>query len=173
MPDRPGRIAMDQNEQPTIDFTELTAHVVSSYVAHNAVHRADLPTMIASVYGALQGLGTPGKLAEPAKQQPAVSIKKSVTPDFLISLEDGKPYKSLKRHLTKLGTTPAAYREKWGLPRDYPMVAASYAKRRSELARSIGLGSMRKQAVVAVSPDEPAKAARSKRRTVAKRKANP
>ena len=85
---------MDQNEQPTIDFTELTAHVVSSYVAHNAVHRADLPTMIASVYGALQGLGTPGKLAEPAKQQPAVSIKKSVTPDFLISLEDGKPYKS-------------------------------------------------------------------------------
>ena len=72
--------------------------------------------MIASVYGALQGLGTPGKLAEPAKQQPAVPIKKSVTPDFLISLEDGKPYKSLKRHLTKLGTTPAAYRKNGGCP---------------------------------------------------------
>ena len=164
---------MDQNEQPTIDFTELTAHVVSSYVAHNAVHRADLPTMIASVYGALQGLGTAGKASEAVKQQPAVPIKKSVTPDFLISLEDGKPYKSLKRHLTKLGITPAGYREKWGLPRDYPMVAASYAQRRSELARSIGLGSMRKQAPVTDTTDTPAKAQKPKRRTASKRKANP
>jgi predicted transcriptional regulator len=114
------------------------------------------------------GLGAP-KQAEPAKQQPAVPVKKSVTPDFLISLEDGKSYKSLKRHLTKLGITPAEYREKWGLPRDYPMVAANYAQRRSELAKSIGLGSMRKQA--AEAPEAPAEAPKPKRRAPAKRKA--
>src|SRR3954469_17239175 len=82
----PERIPMDQPEQPIVDFTELTAHVVSSYVANNAVHRADLPTMIATVYGALHGLAAP-KPAELPKQQPAVSVKKSVTADFLISLE--------------------------------------------------------------------------------------
>ncbi|MBM6595177.1 MucR family transcriptional regulator [Microvirga pudoricolor] len=161
---------MDQTDQTKVDYTELTAHVVSSYVAHNAVHRADLPTMIASVYGALQGLGAP-KAAEPVKQPPAVPVKKSVTPDFLISLEDGKHYKSLKRHLTKLGITPAEYREKWGLPRDYPMVAASYAQRRSELAKSIGLGSMRKQAAEPEVEAAPVEAPKAKRRSPAKRKA--
>jgi predicted transcriptional regulator len=161
---------MDQPEQPIVDFTELTAHVVSSYVANNAVHRADLPTMIATVYGALHGLAAP-KPAELPKQQPAVSVKKSVTADFLISLEDGKPYKSLKRHLTKLGLTPAEYREKWGLPRDYPMVAASYAQRRSELAKSIGLGSMRKQAPAVKAVSAPAEVSKPKRRAPAKRKA--
>jgi predicted transcriptional regulator len=166
---------MDQTEQPNVDFTELTAHVVSSYVANNAVHRADLPTMIATVYGALQGLAAP-KQADPVKPQPAVPIKKSVTPDFLISLEDGKPYKSLKRHLTKLGITPAEYREKWGLPRDYPMVAASYAQRRSELAKSIGLGNLRKQAAEqTVEPEDlkaSAETAKPKRRAPSKRKAS-
>jgi predicted transcriptional regulator len=160
---------MDQTEQPAINFTELTAHVVSSYVANNAVHRTDLPNMIATVYGALLGLVTP-KPTEPAKLQPAVSIKKSITPDFLISLEDGKPYKSLKRHLTKLGITPAEYKERWGLPRDYPMVAPNYAQRRSELAKSIGLGNMRKQAPAPAPVSAPEEASKSKRRTPVKRK---
>jgi predicted transcriptional regulator len=97
---------------------------------------------------ALQGLAAPRRV-EAEKPQPPVSSRKSVTPDFLISLEDGKPYKSLKRHLTKLGLTPQAYREKWGLPLDYPMVAASYALKRSELAKSMGLGAIRKSPAAA------------------------
>jgi predicted transcriptional regulator len=95
--------------------------------------------LIASVHGALRGAGAP--LPEPdPKLVPHIPIKKSVTPDYIFSLEDGKPYKSLKRHLAKHGLTPDAYRAKWGLPRDYPMVAANYAERRSELARNLGLG---------------------------------
>ena len=93
--------------------------------------------------------GQPTAKQEEAKPTPAVSIRKSITPDYLISLEDGKQYKSLKRHLTKLGLTPEAYREKWDLPRDYPMVAANYAAKRSELAKSIGLGQMRSKAAQA------------------------
>jgi predicted transcriptional regulator len=139
---------MDQPEQPSIDFASITADIISSYVANNAVHRADLPAVIASVHLALRGLVAPN-LPEAEKPQPAISIRKSVTPDALISLEDGKPYKSLKRHLSKLGLTPQAYREKWGLPADYPMVAANYALKRSELAKSMGLGAMRKSRAAA------------------------
>jgi predicted transcriptional regulator len=138
---------MDQPGQPMIDFTELTANVVSAYVANNSVHFWNLPIIIASVHAALQGLGAPQK-PELAKQEPAVSIRKSVTPDFVISLEDGKKYKSLKRSLTKLGMTPYEYRTKWGLPHDYPMVAPSYAQRRSDLAKSIGLGQVRSKNAV-------------------------
>jgi predicted transcriptional regulator len=139
---------MNQPEQPASNLTELTAEIVSSYVTHNSVQSADLAALIAAVHGALQGLGA-SKQPETERPQPAIPIRKSVTPDFLISLEDGKPYKTLKRHLAKLGLTPEEYREKWGLPRDYPMVAANYAQRRSELAKGLGLGQSRKQAAAA------------------------
>ena len=165
---------MDQPEQQ-LDFASITADIVSSYVANNSVHRGDLPNVIASVHAALQGLAAP-KQAEPEKPEPRISIRKSVTPDFLISLEDGKQYKTLKRHLGKLGLTAEEYRAKWGLPADYPMVAPSYAAKRSELARSSGLGQMRrKNAAKAASSDEkvaaPAEAAKPKRRSSSKKAA--
>jgi predicted transcriptional regulator len=163
---------MDQTEQKRTDFVELTADIVSSYVTHNSVQSADLAGLIASVHAALQGLGV-SKPSEAEKPQPAVSIRKSITPDYLISLEDGKPYKTLKRHLAKLGLTPEEYREKWGLPRDYPMVAANYAQRRSELAKGLGLGQSRKQAAAVAPVQEtasiPAEAAKPKRRVSAKK----
>jgi len=126
------------------DLTELTADIVSAYVANNSVARGDLAEVIVSVYGALHNLTAPAQPAPP-KQEPAVAIRRSVTPDFIFSLEDGKPYKTLKRHLGILGMTPAQYREKWSLHSDYPMVAANYAKRRSDLAKSLGLGQIRKK----------------------------
>jgi predicted transcriptional regulator len=141
---------MNQPEQPARDLTELTADIVSSYVTHNSVQSSDLAGLIAAVHAALQGLGA-SKQSEAKWPQPAVPIRKSVTPDFLISLEDGKPYKTLKRHLAKLGLTPEEYREKWGLPRDYPMVAANYARKRSELAKGLGLGQSRKQRAAAAT----------------------
>jgi predicted transcriptional regulator len=165
---------MDQPEQP-LDFASITADIVSSYVANNSVHRGDLPTVIASVHAALLGLTTP-KQEEADKPQPAVSIRKSITPDFLISLEDGKKYKTLKRHLAKLGLTAEDYRAKWGLPADYPMVAPNYALRRSELARSSGLGQQRRKAAVkAVATPEDmataqAEASKPKRRAPSKKK---
>src|ERR671916_3177495 len=127
----------------TPDFTALTAEVVSAYVARNALPPADIPDLIASVHRALQGLSAPPQ-AEPEKREPPVSIRKSITPDFLVSLEDGRRYKSLKRHLKGRGLSPEQYREKWGLPRDYPMVAPNYAKQRSELAKALGLGQLRR-----------------------------
>src|SRR5829696_6089469 len=123
----------------TPDFTALTAEVVSAYVANNSLRPADIPDLIESVHRALQGLTAPPK-AEPEKREPPVSIRKSITPDFLISLEDGRRYKSMKRHLTGRGLSPEQYREKWGLRPDYPMVAPSYSKARSELAKALGLG---------------------------------
>src|SRR3954468_15739483 len=166
---------MDQPEQP-LDFASITADIVSSYVANNSVHRGDLPTVIASVHAALLGLTTP-KQDESDKPQPAVSIRKSITPDFLISLEDGKKYKTLKRHLGKLGLTAEEYRAKWGLPAEYPMVAPNYAARRSELARSSGLGQQRRKtaAKAAASSDEkvtaPIDVSKPKRRTLSKKTA--
>jgi predicted transcriptional regulator len=165
---------MDQPEQP-LDFASITADIVSSYVANNSVHRGDLPTVIASVHAALLGLTTP-KQEESEKPQPAVSIRKSITPDFLISLEDGKKYKTLKRHLGKLGLTAEEYRAKWGLPADYPMVAPNYAARRSELARSSGLGQQRRKAAAkaVAAPEDmataPAEASKPKRRAPPKKK---
>ena len=112
----------------------------------NHVRAAELPDLISNVHAALAGMGSvPAAEPEPAKPVPPVSIKKSVTDGYLISLEDGKQYQSLKRHLTKRGLTPAEYRAKWGLPNDYPMTAPGYSARRSELAKSIGLGSIRRQ----------------------------
>ncbi|TPL36004.1 MucR family transcriptional regulator [Mesorhizobium sp. B2-4-6] len=124
---------------------ELTADVVSAYVSNNPVPVGDLPVLIAQVHAALKGTG--GMIEEKAEvQKPAVPIKKSVTPDYIISLEDGKKFKSLKRHLaTHYGLSPEDYRAKWGLPADYPMVAPNYAATRSALAKTIGLGRKPKQ----------------------------
>jgi predicted transcriptional regulator len=121
---------------------DQTAGIVSAYIANNAVPAGDLPGLIAAVHGALTKLNEP-PAPEAEKPIPIVPIKKTVTPDYIISLEDGKHYKSLKRHLTTRGMTPEQYREKWGLPYDYPMVCATYAAQRSELAKSSGLGQRR------------------------------
>ena len=128
---------MDPLDQATRDLAGLTANIVSAYVANNSVIGTDLPGVIACVHTALQELAAP-KAPEPEKPQPPIAIRKSVTPEFIVSLEDGKPYKSLKRHLTTRGLTPETYKAKWGLPVDYPMVSAAYAKQRSELARTLG-----------------------------------
>jgi predicted transcriptional regulator len=128
------------------DYIELAADIVSAFVSNNSVPAAELPTLISTVHAALQNVGRPAAAQPVEKAVPAVPVKKSITPDFLISLEDGKRYKSLKRHLTGRGLTPAQYREKYGLPADYPMVAPNYAAKRSELARNMGLGQGRKAA---------------------------
>ena len=118
----------------------LTADIVAAHVSNNSVSVSDLPAIIAGVHAALAGLGNP-TVAEPAKQEPAVSIRNSIKPDFLVCLEDGKKVKMLKRHLmTAFGMTPDAYRAKWGLPASYPMVAPNYAETRRALAVKIGLG---------------------------------
>jgi predicted transcriptional regulator len=132
---------------------ELTADIVSAYVGHNALSQSDLPRLISSVFASMNSLGS-APPAEPEKPTPRVPIKKTVTPDHIISLEDGKSYKSLKRHLTRHGLTPAEYRTKWGLAFDYPMVAPNYAKQRSELAKSLGLGQIRGKRTEAASPDQ-------------------
>ena len=137
------------DETETRNNIELAADIVSAFVSNNSVPAADLPTLISNVHAALQSTGGAASKQEEAKPTPAVSVKRSVTPEYLISLEDGKQYKSLKRHLGKLGLTPEAYREKWGLPRDYPMVAPAYAQKRSELAKSMGLGQQRTKAAQA------------------------
>jgi len=124
---------------------ELAADIVSAYVSKNSVPSGELPALIASVHGALKNIGQPAEM-ERAKAEPAVSIKKSITGDYLISLFDGKKYKSLKRHLrTSHDMSPEQYRSYWGLPVDYPMVAPNYAAARSELAKSMGLGQQRRK----------------------------
>ncbi len=128
-------------ESYTASRIELTAHIVSAYVSGNPMPVGALPALISQIYGALTRLGAAGTPPEPEALKPAVPIKKSVTADYIISLEDGKKFKSLKRHLsTHYGLTPDEYRAKWGLPADYPMVAPKYAAARSELAKASGLG---------------------------------
>jgi predicted transcriptional regulator len=120
---------------------EMTADIVSAYVAANPLSPADLPAFIGKVHDALAQIASGETAAPPSEPlKPAVSIRRSITPDHLISLEDGRSYRMLKRHLAKQGLTPQAYREKWGLPKDYPMVAPTYAAARSALAKSLGLG---------------------------------
>ena len=123
------------------NHVKFAAEIVAAFVTNNSVQPSEIPALIDSVHAALRRLGT-GAAPEPAERPvPAVPIKKSITPDYLISLEDGKRYKSLKRHLrTAYNLTPEQYRAKWDLPADYPMVAPNYAKKRSELAKSMGLG---------------------------------
>ncbi len=127
---------------------ELAAGVVAAFVANNSLPVGDLPALIHSVRAALENLASRPLDSAPLveKKEPAVSIRKSITPDFLVCLDDGKEFKSLRRHLTTLGMTPDEYRAKWGLPADYPMVAPSYAAQRSELAKKVGLGQIRKNA---------------------------
>jgi predicted transcriptional regulator len=130
----------------TTSFIELTANIVSAYVSNNPVPAADIPTLINQIHSALMQVsaGRADVAAEPLR--PAVSIKKSITPDHLVCLEDGKKFKSLRRHLrSQYDMTPEQYREKWGLPPDYPMVAPNYAAARSQLAKQMGLGQQRRR----------------------------
>jgi len=130
-------------------FASLTANIVSAYVTNNAVPQGHLPDLIMSTYAALAGI-LPGSATTEPTPSPAVSIKKSITPDFLICLEDGKKFKSLKRHLrTAFNMTPDQYRAKWRLPPDYPMVAPAYAEARSQLAKKNRLGQPLRRAVQA------------------------
>jgi predicted transcriptional regulator len=141
------------------DLIGITADVVAAHVSNNSVAVGDLPTLIANVHAALAGLGAPAPAPQVALE-PAVSIRSSIKPDYIVCLEDGKKLKMLKRHLmTHYQMTPADYRAKWKLPADYPMVAPDYAQRRKELALKIGLG--RKRA--APAPAKPARAARAKK----------
>lgn len=127
---------------------EMTAGIVSAFAANNALSANDLPNLIKQVHLALSGIANGASTEAPsAPQSPAVSVRKSITSEFLICLEDGRKFKSLKRHLqTKYGLTPDAYRAKWNLPKDYPMVAPDYAASRSALAKSMGLGQGGRQA---------------------------
>ena len=127
-------------------FIELTASIVSAYVSNNSVPTADLPALIGQVHAALTRVSSGHGDAPSEPPKPAVSVKKSITPDYIVCLEDGKKFKSLKRHLrTQYNMTPEQYREKWGLAADYPMVAPNYAEARSQLAKKMGLGQQRKR----------------------------
>lgn len=124
---------------------ELTADVVAAYVSNNPVPAAELPNLIADVHAALGRVGATGDMVVAEKPKPAVNPKKSIHDDYIVCLEDGKKFKSLKRHLmTHYGLTPDQYREKWGLDASYPMVAPNYAAARSQLAKKMGLGRKRK-----------------------------
>jgi predicted transcriptional regulator len=126
------------------ELLTLTAEIVAAHVSNNSVALQDLPQLIHSVYQTLSGAGD--STAAAPRPQPAVQVKKSVTPDYIICLEDGRKLKMLKRHLkTAYNMTPEQYRERWGLPHDYPMVAPNYAKQRSQLARDLGLGTKAKR----------------------------
>lgn len=146
----------EENHAASDEKLVLTADIVAAFAANNAISASDLPGLIVSVYAALGGLGQP--VAVPATELvPAVPIKKSVTPDFIVCLDDGRKFKSMKRHLASLGMTPDEYRAKWGLPMDYPMVAPNYTATRSALAISNGLG--RKPAPMAAPPKRKSTAA--------------
>ena len=135
-------------------LAEVTSEVVAAYVAKNHLQPSELPNLIASVHAAFDGIGKPIAPEVPAEPlKPAVPVKKSVTDDYIISLEDGRKLKSMKRYLAGLGMTPADYRTKWGLPVDYPMVAPAYAAHRSALAKSLGLGRRGAQDAVDAAPE--------------------
>jgi predicted transcriptional regulator len=128
------------------NYIELAADIVSAYVSNNSVAASDLPGLIGDVHGALMRVSGGAQEAPVEAPKPAVPIKKSVSADFIVCLEDGKKFKSLKRHLrTQYNMSPEEYREKWGLPADYPMVAPSYAQARSNLAKQMGLGQQRRR----------------------------
>jgi predicted transcriptional regulator len=127
------------------ELVELTAEIVSAYVSNNTVVATDIPALINNVFDALKKASSTGTQSAKEELRPAVPIKKSVTSEYIICLEDGKKFKSLKRHLrTHYDLSPEEYREKWGLPHDYPMVAPNYAAARSDLAKRMGLGQRRR-----------------------------
>lgn len=139
---------MPVSPSDSADPLDLTSEIVSAFVAYNSLRSTELPALIQSVHAGLlkiiSGATAPAApQAEPAA--PAVSVRKSITPDYLVCLDDGLKFKSLRRHLTALGMTPEQYRAKWKLPADYPMVAANYAAQRSALAKKIGLGQSRQR----------------------------
>lgn len=128
-------------------YIQLTANIVSAYVSNNPVASAEIPALISQVYSALTRVSNGGPVVAPAEPlKPAVPIKRSVTAEYIVCLEDGKKFKSLKRHLrTQYGLTPDQYRAKWNLPPDYPMVSHNYAQARSQLAKQMGLGQQRRR----------------------------
>lgn len=137
---------MDMHTDLQDTLIALTADIVAAHVSNNSVAVADLPILISNVHGALTGLGNPTEQPE-LRQEPAVSVRSSIKPDFIVCLEDGKKLKMLKRHLmTHYQMTPEQYRAKWNLPADYPMVAPNYAEQRRTLAKKIGLGTTRRKA---------------------------
>lgn len=130
-----------------VETIEMTAEIVAAYVENNTISTTDLPALIQSVHRALNSISTGVETVETAPKEPAVPVRRSITPDHLVCLEDGRKFKSLKRHLrTKYNLSPEDYRAKWGLPKDYPMVAPNYAKARSDLAKQMGLGQGGRQA---------------------------
>jgi predicted transcriptional regulator len=136
---------MDNDSPNGSSLIERVSEIVSAYVAHNPVPVADLPKLIERVHGVLVEIDSTGTVEEKPDLKPAISIRKSVTDDHIVCLEDGKKFKSLKRHLrTRYDMSPEQYREKWNLPADYPMVAPNYARQRSDLARKMGLGQTKK-----------------------------
>ena len=136
MPDQPGA-----GRSGSLDVLGMTARIVSAHVSNNPVDAGDVPALIGEVYRSLAGMGQELAAVATGRPEPAVPVKKSIQPDHLVCLEDGKKLKMLKRHLkTAYGMSPEQYRERWGLPADYPMVAPSYSSRRSSLAKEIGLG---------------------------------
>lgn len=137
-------------EDRELDLITLTSNIVSAYVSHNTIVAENIPSFISAVHSALNNANTHGAEKPKEELKPAVPIKKSVTPDYIVCLEDGKKFKSLKRHLrTRYDMSPEQYREKWGLPHDYPMVAPVYAATRSQLAKTMGLGQRRQAAASA------------------------
>ena len=123
------------------EIIEMTADIVSAYVGNNTVPATELPALIQNIHRALTSVSGEAEPAPEAPREPAVPVRKSISPDFLVCLEDGRKFKSLKRHLrTKYNMSPEEYRGKWGLPKDYLMVAPNYAKARSDLAKQMGLG---------------------------------
>ena len=134
----------NENGETNEMLVTLTSDIVAAHVSNNSVAVSDLPLLINNIHGALAGLMT--EEAEEPAQEPAVSVRQSIKPDYLVCLEDGKKMKMLKRHLmTHYDMTPDDYRRKWGLPSDYPMVAPNYAQKRRELAKAIGLGKKKKR----------------------------
>jgi predicted transcriptional regulator len=128
------------------NYIELTAEIVSAYVSNNTVPAADIPGLINQVHAALSRVSGKAGDAQSEPLRPAISVKKSITPEYIVCLEDGKKFKSLKRHLrTQYNMTPEQYREKWALGADYPMVAPNYAAARSQLAKQMGLGQQRRR----------------------------
>ncbi|GJD89831.1 MULTISPECIES: MucR family transcriptional regulator [Methylobacterium] len=147
---------MSENDEVLgTDQIELTVDIVSAYVSNNHIQAVDLPALIGTVHAALSDLSKPAEAVEaPVEKLTPAQIRKSITPDALVSFIDGKPYKTLKRHLTKHGMDFQAYRQRFGLPADYPATAASYSAKRSELARSLGLGRKSEAAAREAEPVE-------------------
>jgi len=137
---------MAENPGEISSYVQLTANIVSAYVSNNTVSSAEIPGLIGQVYSALVRISNGTAAAPSEKPKPAVPVKRSITPEYIVCLEDGKKFKSLKRHLrSQYDMTPESYREKWGLPHDYPMVAPNYAAARSQLAKQMGLGQQRRR----------------------------